>query len=337
MPPTSQPPFERCRRVAARALKFSHGWLGDRDVDTAIQFADLMARGATGLPFDAQDSVTRHSLICDSILCGRWAMSGFPVVSLGHRTAAAFMATRIKPEDAVDFVRTPWPAFGIKLPTPLLTVDDYGVVRDATFMLVTCVDANRLDPGTTEMHRWFYRIYAESPVSAEKAAAMSDVGFLYFNGISLWGFALPTAGMAAEQVETIEGYERWDDRLTTSSDSRTERLARALIVASCLYLSGKPGERGGDFTVKERKSKQRNGDDLPQYREFEIQSAIKINLHHAMRDYVAHGGSTPTVQSLVSGHWKRVAYGVAHANRRLQHILPYWRGDIDAPISTRVK
>jgi len=89
--------------------------------------------------------------------------------------------------------------------------------------------------------------------------------------------------------------------------------------------------------VKVRSSKVRPGDELPPYTSYELQSAIRINLHQAMRDFVAHGGKAPTVQSLVAGHWKRQAHGPQNSLRRLQHIQPYWRGDVDAPVGERVK
>jgi hypothetical protein len=285
-----------------------------------------------------------QSAVCNSIIAGRWAMSGFPTVTLGHRTVAAFMATKIRPADAVSFVRAPWPAFGIRIPPDILTVEDNGVLREASFIAATAVDPALLPRETDRLdqERWWYKVMAPSK------AAIPDNLPIYasacFNGMSLWAFNLPTESLAAADggAATETDFERWDTHPLQGSDQRSEHLARAVIIAACLYLGGDPRELAnrksdGGVTITSRTSKQRDSDIMPPYTDYEVHSSIKINLHHAMRDFVRHGGSAPSVQTLAAGHWKRVAYGAAHSLRRLQHIAPYWRGPIDAPVSVRVK
>jgi len=41
----------------------------------------------------------------------------------------------------------------------------------------------------------------------------------------------------------------------------------------------------------------------------------------------------PTVQTRVTGHWRRVVYGEGRSGRKIKWIQPYWRGPTDAPIS----
>lgn len=327
--------FDACRATGLLALQYSKKWLED-PVATTSKFAGILSERATMMPFEAHGDFNKKSLLCTSILSGRWAMSGFPVVTLGHRTAAALMATKLKPDDAEEFVRVPWPAFGIRLPTPLLTVEDNGVYRDIPFLLVTSVEAKQCGDRWPGAHRWWYRLYGQGAERAGSPIAESA------NTLSLWGFNMPTGSLATPDMRELDGFERFDTRPQVSSDERSETLARLLIAAVCLHLSGDPRERANrnsedGIKVSERKSKKRAGDELPQYTEFELHLAIKINLHHAMRDYVSRGGSVPTVQSLVPGHWKRVVYGAGRSQRRVQHILPYWRGQLDAPISTRNK
>src|SRR5271154_5387838 len=51
----------------------------------------------------------------------RWADCGFPQIVVGHRYAAALMATHI-PEEVLSYVRPPWPAFFIELPDGMLPI-----------------------------------------------------------------------------------------------------------------------------------------------------------------------------------------------------------------------
>ena len=163
-------------------------------------------------------------------------------------------------------------------------------------------------------------------------------------GVNLWGFNQDSAILATpDGGASEEDFTRWDEAgQTQDSDMRSDQMARSMLIACCMYLSGDPRERAeraseGGIEIRERKSKKREGDELPQYNEFELTSSIRINLHHTVRDYIAHGGKIPSVQTYVHGHWKRVAVGAGRAQRKLVHIQPYWRGDPDAPISTRAR
>lgn len=332
------------RSVGASALAFTKDWFTN-PVSAGGRFTDLMFAMADCNPRKVPAEIYQ-SMCCNSIIGGRWAMCGFPTVTLGHRTAAAFMATKIRPEDAAEFVRAPWPAFGIRLPPDILSVEFEGTLEPGTFIAVTACDPQVLPadhaldrPG---QDRWWYKLMAPNAASGVPRHMPRYVQ-AYFEGISLWGFNVPTEFLAVEDGgASDETYERWDTHEVLSSDQRSDRLARAAILSTCLFLSGDPRERAerksdGMITVTSRTSKQRDSDVLPPYTEYEVHSAIKINLHHAMRDYVRHGGSAPSVQTMAAGHWKRVAHGAAHSLRRMQYIAPYWRGPIDAPVSTRVK
>lgn len=344
--------FDTMRTTAAYALGFSKDWFV-APTRTALSFTqEAMYHGtgghiSRGKLLDPQFESHNQAYFCTSIIAGRWAMSGFPTVTMGHRTAAALMATKIKPDDAIQFVKIPWPAFAIRVPPGLLFIEEDGILREADFLAATCLDAGQVrpdgaSPWTESVNsRWWFKLMASSPIQVARGVHESVFGF--FNGISLWGFNVPLEYLARPTgIDGVEDFVRWDTHDSLDIDKRSEQLARQLIIGVCLQLSGDPRERAArerpdGVIIKERKSKQREGDELPQYTEFELRSSIKINLHHAMRDYVREGGRAPSVQTLVPGHWKNVAYGQAHSLRRLQHIHPYWRGDINAPISTRIK
>lgn len=342
--------FDAFRRIGQQALNFSQQWM-THPSHTARDYTDyifwqVFGKSITGAPLEVTQSIYTNMIIA-----GRWAMCGFPTVTMGHKTAAAFCATKMRPDDAVEFVRPPWPAFCIRLPNGLLQIiDATGVPRDAQVLMVTA-----LEPGMHEregkvieavlqppdQHRWWWKLVA--PTSDAEHAQISRQYQGHFKGVSLWGFNRATQYLATpDDGETEEGYMRWDLIKTEDSDKRVERLARSLILSTCMYLSGDPRELAqraaeGGVAVKERKSKKREGDEFPQYRSFEVTSSIKINLTETIREFVKHGGSAPAVQTYVQGHWKRVPYGPGGAERKLTHVQAYWRGDLNAPISTRTK
>src|SRR5215475_6097930 len=109
---TSPSPFDQMRLVGATALAFSREWF-DNPTYASDRFTEFMCANSQVHPNDLPENIYQ-SLCCNSLIAGRWAMSGFPTVTLGHRAAAQFMAMKIRPDDAREFVRSPWPAFGIR-------------------------------------------------------------------------------------------------------------------------------------------------------------------------------------------------------------------------------
>lgn len=303
---------------AADALKFSKRWITEPlETGYAYTKTPLGAAMITASLRSPDDNIEQLLLqyVGDQLALGCWAMSGFPVVTMDHRTAALLMSTRIRPDDAEEFVRPPWPAWLIKVPTPLLTIGGDTTSEDASLLLVAGVEVDR------ELS-WFTALFSDS-------------------GVELFNCNVPTRLLATKDLAGVSEYERWDmGREWASSDERSNQLSRALIVGTCLHLSGDPRKRVAEpvqdgVTVTSRRTQPRIGDHLPSYDEFELRSSINIDLHHVIRDYVRHGGKSPSIQTLVPGHWKRVAHGPAHSLRRMQHIQPYWRGPLDAPISAR--
>jgi hypothetical protein len=347
--------FQSFRGAGVRALSLAKAaWFND-PLRTAHRYANAILEVAQGSLGIHMVDAFRQQTHANTLLVGRWAACGFPTVTMGHKTAGALMATKIRPDDAVDFVRSPWPAFAIRLPSALLWVDGGKTIREASVLLVTSVDYETVFEGSTPdtkpsppgVDRWFYNLCAQSPYPYPEWAGpeFDALRGTLFSGISLWGFNLPTNEMAEQNPgEDDEAFTRWETQTgkTTDLDFRSDRMARALILGTCLYLSGDPREReqrlqDEGMSLRTRVSKQRDGDQMPPYTEYELQSSIKLNLHHGIRDYVLHGGSTPSVQTLVAGHWKRVAIGQGRKDRKLVHVKPYWRGDVDAPISVRTR
>lgn len=316
------PTFDLLRINGMAALRMSREWLADPDA-VALRYAD----GATRAMFSAggitaeQCAGHLYNESMTAVFVGRWAMAGFPVVTMGHRTAALLMATKIRPEDAETFVRCPWPAFAIRLPNALLTLEDK---REAALLLVA-------EYG----ERWLYKLCVGVAGVPEHFRSM--LPHVMFTGVSC-GAAIPmrelASGISFEDADDGGSGYQWG-----TSDVRSQRLARSLLIGTCLQLSGDPRARSEATacSVTKRSSKQRDGDELPSYELFELHSAVKLDLHHAMRDYVREGGAAPAVQTLVAGHWKQQPHGPAKTLRKLIHVLPYWRGDVEAPVSARMQ
>src|SRR5690349_2930773 len=184
--------FTATRAAAMVAAEFSQDWLTN-PIRTADNFTRALCMHSFGGVPD--DQAVLHSLYIDSLLFGRWAMSGFPTVEIGHKTASAFMTTRIRKQDAIDFAVCPWPAFAIKLPTPLLTIDYNGRPLDATMLHVGSVDHFLLpEDNKAKIPRWWFRLCAPSPLL--KSDSKLDPQSQYFCGVTLWGFNMPMDIMA---------------------------------------------------------------------------------------------------------------------------------------------
>lgn len=325
--------FEHALLTGKSALQFSSAaqWLS-KPCSTANLFAGLATQTATCGLVDPNNQILKHSTFCSALLMGRWAACGYPTITMGHRTAAALMSTRIRPEDATEFVCIPWPAFAVKLPGDLLAIESRGSALSAGLLLATCLDSDVINTDTPQdfettwwsegEKRWWWRIIADDGISAPWCDPRI---FALYMGATLWGFNQSTADLATEDGGSSDRqFAHWDLQEVKELDKRSDQLSRALTLSCCLHMSQRAS---GIATVEERKSKFRPGDILPQYTEYEIRSNASLNLHHAVRDYIRIGGSAPTVRHLVQPHWKRVAHGPQFSLRRLQWIDAYMRGE----------
>lgn len=69
---------------------------------------------------------------------------------------------------------------------------------------------------------------------------------------------------------------------------------------------------------------------------FVLRRDVKVDCRPAVASYLTGArGTSPSVQTLVRGHWKRQPIGPGRSDRKWTHIEPYWRGPEDAPIALR--
>ena len=215
------------------------------------------------------------------------------------------LATQVPYEVLADVI-PPWPAFQIDVPDGLLCGAEDAEERDVKTIFVAQGD-----------DRWSYLVTrADDTVSGRQDVRADE--------------------MVRESLsnETTPG-----DPFPANVDAEDRLLAMIgrLIVGVCLELSSpnvdvkRVGRGHGDW---ERRTKR--GSPLPiGPRIFRLGRDVKIDVRRAVRDYIRGGGSSPTVQSLIRGHWKLQAHGPRHSLRKRIHVEPYWRGPEDGPVLIR--
>lgn len=250
------------------------------------------------------------------ILSARWCDQGFPQIVIGHKYAAALLATQLS-KDVVQRVQPPWRAFFIELPSGLLQIRDDTNNKDVdlTGVLVGQLDNTAGDP------RWGFFAITETQVT-------------------LWKHGATAEQLLLGDIENV--YENASFLLPFSSlDERCNALLGRLILNVCLAMSDPdnvtpPKE---DKKGKRAKGGNKRKEKEPTVRTYKLGATPQVDCRAQVREYLQTGkiSGTVTVQSMVSGHWKHQAYGPQRSLRKNIWVSPYWRGPEDAPILVKPK
>lgn len=236
-----------------------------------------------------------------------WFSAGLPRVSVGHRLAASFCATRV-PEDCAAEALLPWPAFAIDVPRGIIPIkqrDDLWVAHVIAFpqMMVTGLEA-----------QCFFMVTAHDSVRGVRADKASPLG----------GPVLSTRDIA-----------RYAEGLLVSRDyfARERGLALRLALGVILELSAhRPASARASGGVPLRRS--RHGE--PQCTMVRLTRDVKVDCRQHVRDYIRGVSDRAlSVQHMVRGHWKMQTHGEGGRERKFIHVEPYWRGPDDAPIALK--
>lgn len=296
--------FEMCLALGIDTQRFIPDrsfWLNDPVSATQV-YID-MHPATRGAPQEVLRGAATQALCL-----GAWAASGYPTLEITHRLAATLMATKIDANIEAQVV-SPFLGVVVKMPDNLLFLED---------------DAGRL----TSASALTFASYEHKGVPTFSYALFAQ------SFVSVFGTNVPHVGFVSDMDVDLDKGE-----LTPSEvDERTSEMARKLIVGLCLYLSD-PSKLGSPRISKAKKKpsfKQRQAGELPAVNVYQIGREIQLdsNVITGVREYVKHGSRAPSVQYIVRGHWKMQAYGQRHADRKLIHVEPYWRGPVDAPILT---
>ncbi|MFI5302393.1 MAG: hypothetical protein ACHREM_30235 [Polyangiales bacterium] len=233
----------------------------------------------------------------------RWVSAQLPQVTLGHRLAAALLATRADPNECAD-VMPRWAAFLIVLPPGLLPI-----------------------PATAKQPAWnidFVEVlHTPRLVSVVGSGRASErvLGMHY--------------ATFAEGLAVIDDRPIWevDDDAPGLPHQRAMSLLWRFALAIEIEMSDAQNVRPPSPRILER-HRASIGRNEPHPITFALTREVSIDCREAIRRYVEGGaGSSPTVRTLVRGHWRRQAVGPQGMLRKWLHIEPYWRGPFDGPIA----
>jgi hypothetical protein len=281
----------------------------------------------------AQENVTRNAsvggvMIAASLLylpmeqitylgCARWADQAFPTIQMGHKYAAALLSTSVSPEDLED-LKAPFKAFLIEVPDKLLSCED---PRDKKLYDFRYILAHQIT-NSNGLVTWNY-------------VALSD------GRISLWKHGISNEMLLEGEMPLPEGSYDWSTYsfgvVTDDRDAKLNFLIGRLIVNTCLAMGSEDNVREVGKSHKTHPYHLRECAE-PVVRTYVVGKPLKLDCREGVQRYLdghTRKGSSPTVQTLVTGHWKGQPYGPRNSLRKRIWRQPYWRGPEDAPILVR--
>lgn len=240
-----------------------------------------------------------------------WCHQGFPQVVMGHKYAAALLATKLSP-DVLSLVKPPWRAFFIEVPHGLLLVEDNERKREVS---VTGLLVAHIDHAPSGEKRWAYFTLTETQVNLWKHGASAEL-------------------LLAQKVAGAYDDEPFLEEMT-NLDERCNVLIGRLILNVCLAFSDpenvkapKPDKKGARGKHNARESSE------PKVRTYVLGTTPSIDCRPQVEHYLRTGrvGHHLNVQVLVAGHFKTQPHGPRNELRKIIWREPYWRGPDDAPI-----
>lgn len=271
----------------------------DGQAATLVDQADAATDGSA---FERTAAIwfSAHKLAVD------WFRSGLPKVSIGSRHAAALMCTRM-PSDVAPELRMPWSAFAIDIPEDV-GAELYGLPVRQVFVHRSTTHDDFLG---------FFEELGEIKVSFCVASPRQDM------------FDVPVPVSAVADLRQLaERAEQFDD------ESHRGSSALMLLALGVIAELNQPRESAAIAHGTSKPRLNRRGESIVST--FALSRDIKVDCREAVREYMRGArGTSPTVQSLVRGHWKKQPCGTARSDRRLIFVEPYWRGPETAPIALR--
>ncbi|MDO9020525.1 MAG: hypothetical protein Q8S73_36710 [Deltaproteobacteria bacterium] len=259
------------------------------------QIAPLAPAGASEGEVFAKNSVRRTR-----VWAMDWHNSGFPRVHLGHRHAAALMATSTRAESIPD-ARPPWNAFLLDVPDGLI---EWPLAETTTW------------EGGPPLKRSI-----PQPIALVSVIVEAD-GRIEFYPTTAGG---QIVGMGA--AASVAGLGDFKHGIPACS------LLGRLVLGVCMEMTS-TGYKGGALGPRPVKRDGRTGE--PKTWTFHLTRDVKVDCRATVRDYCTGATrSAPAVQCLVRGHWKQQPCGKGGADRRNIFVEPYWRGPEDADIALR--
>lgn len=291
-------PSERRLEMAAMGTSMSRclgrqEW-SSADFDTALASA-MRQHASPEMAAKLAKSEARREHIKFATL---WHDNGFPVVAIGHKQMAAFASTKPPP----DFIRVPWSAFWVDLPSGAVPVGKSGDYYCGI-----------------GVHSFPHPASGEC-TSTHFLTARGDLTSLMnqrsFDESAFSGATDEDPAFASGDLSEVDRCALIMNRITCSICLRMNDTA---------YVGSK-----GRFGPSKRKG------DSPAFRFYRLSDPVNVDCREEVRRYLGGEIRSPlTSQFLVRGHWRHQPCGSGQIDRRLQWIEPFWKGPEAAPINLR--
>lgn len=303
----SGPWLEHITSNGLRLWDHTYAGLAPNDLDRDTIALARLSQYVDGLPDSDEHRLlklccvlegTRHDLVTHA----HWVDSCCPIIMVGHKAAAAMICTSV-PETFE--LRAPWPAIVIEVPDRLIEIVD--PTTDRPFWIRYCLVRRVLFRGEA---RW-------------SMIATGD-GTLQQAGCRM----VPTRVFLANSERLEYADDRELNALEHRLDTQTKRAITCLtrLAANMLIVATEPRFMHGDQPSMRQLGKPRaavRGN--PDHRRFVVHAPSDLDLREHVRHYCRTGRRLPSVASHVPGHWRRVACGPNHSERRIQWIGPHFR------------
>jgi hypothetical protein len=238
-----------------------------------------------------------------------WFKNGMPIIRLGHKRAAALMATEIT-EQSIEYVKAPFGAFYIELPDGLVLIEDSEkVMRRATGVLVHSRTFERDHYYGEKVKKagtyWNYAILTDSALIQWKLSRLvEEIAGLKDRGNDWVGIGLP-----------INNY-----------DERVDKLIGRLICSTCIMMSNPENLRMKVEPAKRNKTRKKAARNSPTFKVFLERQPINVDVRRYVTSYLRGERDSPHVRLMVRGHHKMQHHGPKRALRKLIWVEPYMRG-----------
>lgn len=308
---------------SAHLMAMGRLFVGQEDVALA-EFAELLEQIEYATKYVKWEEIAPNALSAYTYLAAQskneagawlvhfsrsWALNGYPVVELGHKTAAALMFTDGDPDELVE---SPWKSFIIKVPDGLVVLDG----RTLAHILVW--------NAPEDMKRRWWMMF-EFRTSEKKWSTMV--------------IGVPSLDSSEkeirEQIEVARGMTTEEDahNLGTKELAKAMMLGARLVAGACMLMSSKEDVLEQPWRPKTPKDRRRPaGIEPPEGTRFIHSKNVEIDLRPQVNQFLNSRrlGGKITVQFPVRGHRRNQAYGPRHTLRKAIWIMPFWKGPTEA-------
>jgi hypothetical protein len=259
-----------------------------------------------------------------------WYLDGMQVISLQEEVAAQLAATTIA-RQVLETVKMPWSSFVVRIPKNLIRYKDFdGSIASITDILISEV------PGMVPPHFKMKCLGTGLSDIWEGSNSLADLLDIKVHPPEISTQAHESIVEALNTLEESDLPEITPKMLHLDDiDARGVQLCKNLVGALLVHFQENHLrlEAQGDFSGFDQEKNRRFPKPLRHV--FEGKMPVKIDVRKGIKEYSMHGGKSPSVQTMVMGHWKMQPHGPRSTLRKRIYRAPYWKGNPAAKIALR--